>query len=201
MFCRYLYRRSARHPIGRGRPILRIQNELGRFTPKEILLDQKASEKREIIDFITNKLNCIFAPVPEDMFGRETCVQLIEKHFHKTMDQMDLKGDSDQTVGALGVTLQYLYDTQKSGLERITDVDYYSEAQFMRLDLNTRRNLELVETMRAKEKKGSLLWVLDHTKTAMGKRLIRSWIEQPLVNSASVCRRLNAVEELVAIRL
>ncbi|BCI60307.1 DNA mismatch repair protein MutS [Solibaculum mannosilyticum] len=178
--------------------ILRIQNELGRFVPKEILLDHKASEEREIIDFITNKLNCVFAPVPADMFDRQACVQLIEKHFHKSMDQMDLKGDSDQTVGALGVTLQYLYDTQKSGLERITDVDYYSEAQFMRLDLNTRRNLELVETMRAKEKKGSLLWVLDHTKTAMGKRLIRSWIEQPLVNGASVCRRLNAVEELVA---
>ena len=78
----------------------------------------------------------------------------------------------------------------------MTEVELYSGAQFMRLDLNARRNLELLETMRNKEKRGSLLWVLDKTRTAMGKRLIRSWIEQPLLSPAQISRRLNAVEEL-----
>ena len=92
--------------------------------------------------------------------------------------------------------LRYLKRTQRTGLERMTEVELYSGAQFMRLDLNARRNLELLETMRNKEKRGSLLWVLDKTRTAMGKRLIRSWIEQPLLSPAQISRRLNAVEEL-----
>lgn len=81
-------------------------------------------------------------------------------------------------------------------MERLTSLDIYSDARFMKLDLAARRNLELLETMRSKEKRGSLLGVLDRTKTAMGKRLIRSWIEQPLINPAQIIRRHNAVEEL-----
>lgn len=84
-----------------------------------------------------------------------------------------------------------------NGLERINNLDIYSDVQFMQLDLTARRNLELTETLRNKEKRGTLLWVLDHTKTAMGKRLIRNWIEQPLINPAQIIRRHNAVNELV----
>ena len=84
-----------------------------------------------------------------------------------------------------------------NGLERINNLDIYSDVQFMQLDLTARRNLELTETLRNKEKRGTLLWVLDHTKTAMGKRLIRNWIEQPLINPAQIIRRHNAVDELV----
>lgn len=84
-----------------------------------------------------------------------------------------------------------------NGLERMNNLDVYSDVQFMRLDLTARRNLELLETMRNKEKRGSLLGVLDHTRTAMGKRLMRSWIEQPLINPAQISRRHNAVDELV----
>ena len=90
----------------------------------------------------------------------------------------------------------YLKQTQRTGLERLNGIELYTGAQFMHLDLNARRNLELLETMRSKEKRGSLLWVLDQTKTAMGKRLIRSWIEQPLLSPAQISKRLNAVEEL-----
>ena len=84
-----------------------------------------------------------------------------------------------------------------TGLERIRTIDFYKNDQYMRLDFNTRRNLELTQTMITKEKKGSLLWVLDHTKTAMGKRMLRSWIEKPLLNLAAIQRRQSAVAELV----
>ena len=106
----------------------------------------------------------------------------------------------DEKTGIVCVVsglLRYLKETQKTGLERINHIELYAENRFMRIDYNTRRNLELTETMRTKEKKGSLLWILDHTKTAMGKRLIRRWIEQPLLNCAAIIRRQNAVEELV----
>ena len=88
-------------------------------------------------------------------------------------------------------------DTQRTGIERITSLSLYSQAQYMRLDLSARRNLELTETMRSKEKRGTLLWVLDRTQTAMGKRLIRTWIERPLMHCAHILRRHDAVEELV----
>ena len=92
--------------------------------------------------------------------------------------------------------LEYLSRTQITGLERMEEIRIYSQAKTMRLDLNTRRNLELLETMRSKERRGSLLWVLDKTKTAMGKRLIRTWLEQPLLSPAGITLRQNAVEEL-----
>ena len=91
----------------------------------------------------------------------------------------------------------YLYETQKTDLSHINDLEYYEQGRFMELDLNTRRNLELTATLRGKEKRGSLLWVLDKTKTAMGGRLLRSWLERPLLNVAAVNRRLGAVEALV----
>ena len=91
----------------------------------------------------------------------------------------------------------YLYETQKTDLSHLSDLEYYEQGRFMELDLNTRRNLELTATLRGKEKRGSLLWVLDKTKTAMGGRLLRSWLERPLLNVAAVNRRLGAVEALV----
>ena len=101
------------------------------------------------------------------------------------------------SVCALGSAIRYLRSTQMNGLERLRTPHIYSDAQFMKLDINTRRNLELLETMRSKEKRGSLLGVLDHTRTAMGKRLMRAWIEQPLIRVAPISRRLEAVDELV----
>ena len=97
---------------------------------------------------------------------------------------------------ALGALLDYLSHTQIHGLERMTDVELDVESAYMSLDLSAVRNLELVETMRNKEYKGSLLWVLDKTRTAMGKRMIRAWLERPLLSPAQITRRLNAVEEL-----
>lgn len=97
----------------------------------------------------------------------------------------------------MAALLEYLHDTQIKGVERLKTVITYNEAQFMRLSQVTRANLELTETLRGREKRGTLLWVLDKTSTAMGKRMLRSWIEQPLISSAAINRRLNAVESLV----
>ena len=92
--------------------------------------------------------------------------------------------------------MQYIYETQKSTLEHITTITPYSTGQYMVIDTSTRRNLELVETMREKQKRGTLLWVLDKTKTAMGARLLRACIEQPLIHRDEIIKRQNAVEEL-----
>ncbi len=97
----------------------------------------------------------------------------------------------------MAALLEYLHTTQIKGVERLKTVLSYNEAQFMRLSPVTRANLELTETLRGREKRGTLLWVLDKTSTAMGKRMLRSWIEQPLVTSSLINRRLNAVESLV----
>src|SRR5699024_6415073 len=95
-----------------------------------------------------------------------------------------------------GGLLDYLYETQKNNLEHIGKITLYSTNDFMLLDVSTRRNLELTETMRENSRRGSLLWVIDKTKTAMGARLLRKWVERPLINSADINKRLDAVEEL-----
>ncbi len=100
-------------------------------------------------------------------------------------------------ISSVGALINYLRETQMSGLERINHLEIYNESQYMRLDYNTQRNLELTQTMLSKTKRGSLLWVIDKTKTAMGKRLIRSWLDHPLMNISKINNRQSAVEELV----
>ena len=176
---------------------LRVTNELGRYMPRELLVNEAASRQPVITQFVTNRLG-IAEDLFEDMkFDEARCRERVLTHFGvDTLEDLDLAGQPT-ALRALGCVLDYLYTTQMSGLERLDHLDIYSDVQFMKLDLTARRNLELTETMRNKEKRGSLLGVLDRTKTAMGKRLIRSWIEQPLIHPAPITRRLNAVEELV----
>ncbi len=175
----------------------RLQNELARFRPSEILLSEEAASSKEFADFITSRLN-VCADVAEDRhFAFEIARNAVCSQFAvATLEELGLEGQ-EPAVQALGCALIYLRETQMGGLERIRRPQFYSDIQFMKLDLMTRRNLELIETMRNKEKRGSLLGVLDKTKTAMGKRLIRRWIEQPLIQPAPILRRHNAVEELV----
>ena len=99
-------------------------------------------------------------------------------------------------VSAVGAVLSYLIDTEKSDLSYIKELTVYAGGQYLDMDINTRRNLELTETMRSKEKKGTLLWVLDKTHTAMGGRMLRSWLEKPLLDEAAILHRQDAVEEL-----
>ena len=176
---------------------LRVTNELGRFLPSEILYNDSAAAQRTITNFIGQRLDVRPGTPSADSFDYGNAAERILRHFGKSsLEELGL-GNQFSAIRALGCTLNYLYTTQMSGLERITNLDIYSDVQFMKLDLTARRNLELLETMRSKEKRGSLLGVLDHTKTAMGKRLIRGWIEQPLINAAQISRRHNAVDELV----
>ena len=176
---------------------LRIANELGRFSPKEVLISTGAALDTEIQTFICERLS-LTADVREDNeFDLQDGIRKVLEHFGA--DDLQSLGlqDTLPAVRALGCALGYLQSTQMTGLERLINLDVYSDVQFMKLDLSARRNLELLETLRSKEKKGSLLGVLDRTCTAMGKRLIRSFIEQPLLQPAAIISRLDAVEELV----
>ncbi|NLJ31263.1 MAG: DNA mismatch repair protein MutS [Clostridiales bacterium] len=173
-----------------------LKNELSRYSPREILLNPGALELRELPKFIRERLSASLELLKSGEYEPAACTGEVLAQFGKeTLEALGLE-DRGEIVRAVGSLLGYLKRTQRTGLERMTEIDLYTGAQFMHLDLNARRNLELLETMRNKEKRGSLLWVLDNTRTAMGKRLIRSWIEQPLLGPAQISRRLNAVEEL-----
>ncbi len=175
---------------------LRITNELARFSPSEVLIDAKAEKEPQLQSFFKNRMRVEPEVKPEEYFAPADCEARVLSQFHRTdLGELGL-ADRAPAVCALGCALRYLGETQMGGLDRLNTVNVYSDVQFMRLDLTARRNLELLETMRNKEKRGSLLGVLDRTGTAMGKRLIRSWIEQPLINPAQITARLSAVREL-----
>ena len=170
-------------------------NELGRFAPREAMLSDGAYSDAALLDFLTNKLDCRCENGGEARFRPDAARSLVEEQFTSGLDQLP-QGD-DHALQAVGGLLSYLYETQKTDLSHITSLSWYTSGQFMELDLTARRNLELTETLRSKEKKGSLLWVLDKTRTAMGHRLIRTWMERPLLSPGAISRRLGAVEELV----
>lgn len=174
-----------------------LKSELSRYSPREILIGGEVEKIQPIVPFIKDKLSAAVEMVGDEYFDFGEAVKTVLAQFKKDdLESLSLDG-RDGVVCSVGGLLRYLTETQKTGLERINHFELYGENRFMHLDYNTKRNLELTETMRSKEKKGSLLWVLDSTKTAMGKRLIRRWIEQPLLSCAAIIRRQNAVEELV----
>ena len=182
--------------ISADKQIQRIKDDLGKFMPKEILVGGDVEVLKDLSAFISDKLSSSVEMLEDKEFDFNDCKQLLLSHFGKeSLNELGL-ADKEETVSSVGALLKYLKHTQKKGLERINNIEIYTDKQFMSLDINTRRNLELVKTMMSGEKKGSLLWVLDKTKTAMGKRLIRSWIEMPLLNCTHIIKRQNAVEEL-----
>jgi len=174
---------------------LRVENELSKYQPREILFNRQASDIKELRAFARERL-CANTEDIDSKFDMSGAKPLVLKHFEaESAESLDL-GDKPLSMRAVGAALSYLYETQKTGIERITALNIYTESQYMCLDLCARRNLELLETMRTKEKRGSLLWVLDRTNTAMGKRLIRNYIDQPLISPPLIQKRLNAVGEL-----
>ncbi len=172
-----------------------IIGELSKFSPREILINSEVLSFNKVADFIKEKLSASLECLDEKDY--ESADRVFIKQFGLDKFTGLSLSDSSVIVLSVGGLIRYLSRTQISGLERINNIEIYSEDKTMRLDMNARRNLELLETMRNKERRGSLLWVLDQTKTAMGKRLIRSWIEQPLMSPARIILRQNAVEELV----
>lgn len=172
-------------------------NELGRCMPSEIIFNEGILDKTEVTRFIKDKLKCVADLCDSGQFDYDPAAGKLRDHFGKEPDALGL-GGKELCVRAVGALLSYLYNTQRKGLEQITSINLVEAAQAMTIDLTARRNLELTRTMRTGEKRGTLLWVLDKTKTAMGKRLLRSWLDSPLVNPAKIDKRLNAVEELVS---
>ncbi|MCD8331028.1 MAG: DNA mismatch repair protein MutS, partial [Oscillospiraceae bacterium] len=167
-------------------------NELCRFSPREAMLSDGAFENAELLTYLQTRLECRCERGGEERFSPEKAGALVDKQFPAR--QADAPAEAVQATGAL---LSYLYQTQKTDLSYISKLTFGADAQYMELDPVARSNLELTETLRSKEKKGSLLWVLDKTHTAMGRRLIRTWLERPLLDPAQINRRLDAVEELV----
>ncbi len=173
-----------------------VRNELLKYSPKEILIGGETVRFRTLPAFIKDKLSaCVNMLDDEDFSYAEAEKTIREQFIIGSLNDIGLDG-MVQTVSALGALIAYLRRTQINGLERIRKVDVYQEEQYVKLDYNTRRNLELTEPLNSKNKAASLLAVLDRTKTAMGKRLIRSYIEKPLVSLAAITRRQNSVGEL-----
>ena len=173
-----------------------VMNELGRFSPVEAVLSECAWGERALVETLREKFRCRAENRGDRPFRLEEAERMAVKQYGREAAAR-LPKANPAAVMALGGLLSYLYETQKTDLSHISDLEYYEQGRFMELDLNTRRNLELTATMRAKEKRGSLLWVLDRTKTAMGGRLLRSWLERPLLSVTAINRRLGAVEALV----
>ena len=173
-----------------------VANELGRFSPAEALLNEGAWGQEVLTALLREKFNCRIERGGPARFRPEEAERLVEKQFGREAAARLPRGNPAVLL-ALGGLLGYLYETQKTDLTYINELEYYEQGRFMELDLAARRNLELTATMRGKEKRGSLLWVLDRTKTAMGGRLLRSWLERPLLSVTAIDRRLSAVEALV----
>ena len=171
-------------------------SELGRFAPSEVIRGGQGVDSEELSLALFQRLKCCVNEGKESDFGLGEATELLERHFGKDLATLGIAG-MNGTVIACGALLKTLIFVQKNDLAHIRELQFYTTGRFMELDLDARRNLELTETMRSKEKKGSLLWVLDKTCTAMGSRLMRSWLEKPLLDPGRITHRHGAVEDLV----
>ena len=172
-----------------------ILNELGRFAPREALLSLAALEERRIGEFLRQKLGAMLEP-PRDYFEyMPAAAALCERFGYRDVDEAGLEGQTE-AVAAVGALLRYIQETQKFDLSYIRKLDVFYGGRYMEMDWTTRRSLELTESLRSGEKRGTLLWVLDRTKTPMGGRMLRAWVERPLLSVVSIKRRLAAVNEL-----
>lgn len=169
-------------------------NELNRFEPREVLFNSKLPRYKEVKKFIDKIPNCTCEPVPDFKYDLKLAEKSVYGQFSKLPDKFK---KSPLCFKSLSVMLDYLKQTQKEGIKRLTTIRYYNSTKYLDLDRSARRNLEIMETIMTGEKKGSLLGVLDHTKTAMGKRMIRKVIEQPLLDQNEIEMRLDAVSELI----
>ncbi|MBX4269435.1 DNA mismatch repair protein MutS [Clostridium estertheticum] len=169
--------------------IVTILDEISKFTPKEIIVSEDIAD--EILNVIKERFNVSYSAYPNDFFIIKND-KIIKNQFHNYSE----KTFSQTLLSSISGLLSYIIDTQKKSLSHIDTLEYYDILDYVSLDANSRRNLELTETLRDKTKKGSLLWVLDRTNTAMGARRLRKWLDQPLINKNMIDERLEAVEEI-----
>ena len=171
-------------------------DEINKFSPAEVICNDAFSMSGISLEDLKDRYHFTVSALDSHFFQDDSCRRVLREHFKVgSLEGLGL-GDYDCGVIAAGAVLQYLYETQKSTLDHLTTIVPYATGNYMVLDSSTRRNLELLETMREKQKRGSLLWVLDKTRTAMGARLLRTWIEQPLISREEILKRQNAIEEL-----
>lgn len=175
----------------------KIINQLSTYSPKEIIANAEAAALDDVVKFADVRLEAVFEKLDDSKFDFDNATSLILE----TMKREEISslgiGHSKAAVSALGAVIDYLKDTQKrDDIETPSEIEYYDNNDFMALDISARRNLELTKSMMTGDKKHSLLWVIDNTKTAMGKRMLRSWLERPLINVSKITRRQNAVGEL-----
>ncbi len=171
-----------------------LKNELASYQPAEAIINVTAEECSDIVNFLCDKFGTLISDGAKRLFDYEKTREKVKSVFKDESEKLNL-AEQFMAVGAL---LSYITETQKTDVSFVKELNVYSKGQFLEIDINTRRNLELVESMRTKEKRGSLLWVLDKTKTAMGARLLRSWILKPLINPAHITHRQAAVRDLLS---
>ena len=172
--------------------VTHIINELARFSPREAVLSPGAADCNEISDFLLKKLDAMLEKDKQGFEFIPCAARLCEQFGFKDVDDCGL-GDQSAAVCAAGALLGYIDQTQKFDLSHINRLDVFYGGRYMELDWTTRRNLELTESLRSGEKRGSLLWVLDKTRTPVGGRLLRSWLERPLLSVTAIVKR-NAAE-------
>ncbi len=167
-------------------------NELSAYPPAEIILNVSAEECREITDYLKERFNTFITDGEKRLFDYDNARERVRYVFGDDADKLT----TPESIMAVGALVQYAKQTQKTELSFVNGINAYSRGEYLEIDINTRRNLELTESMRSKEKRGSLLWVLDKTKTAMGARLLRNWILKPLINPVEISHRQDAVNDL-----
>ena len=175
----------------------KLLDEIAKFAPSEIVCNEPFYMSGTDLEDLKNRLGIAIYSLDSWYFDDAMCTRTLKDHFK--VSSLEGLGLSDYNCGmiAAGALLSYLYETQKTSLSHLTGIVSYTTGKYMLLDSSTRRNLELCETLREKQKRGSLLWVLDKTKTAMGARTLRGYIEQPLICKEEIVKRLDAVDELM----
>ena len=170
-----------------------MENELAAYQPTEAIINISSSECGESCAFLKDRFNALISDSQKRLFDYESARDSVKRVFSEESDKLS----EPEMIMSVGALLRYIKETQKSDVTFVKEINVYSKGQYLDIDINTRRNLELTESMRTKEKRGSLLWVLDRTETAMGARVLRSWILKPLLNPALISRRQAAISDFV----
>lgn len=174
----------------------KLLDEINKYQPSEIICNEAFYISGIDIEDMRARLGIVVYSLDSWYFADETAKRTLAEHFHvKDLNGLGLD-DYESGVTAAGALLKYLYETQKNSLSNLVSIHPYTTGKFMVIDSSSRRNLELVETLREKQKRGSLLWVLDKTRTAMGARTLRSFVEQPLIEKAEIEERYDAIDEM-----
>ena len=172
-----------------------VLSELARYNPSELICNREFMSNTKLISVISERFGCNAEAEDESFFDRELSAERIKEQFGTDVSNLPISG-CPAAISAVGAMLEYLSKTQMCRLPHIRKINFYTSKQYMDIDFSSKRNLEITATMRDGKRRGSLLWVLDNTETSMGARLLKSWVDKPLLNVAAIQGRQNAVEEL-----